>query len=58
MANTLSHMGFFDQFLYNTIPGLLATNGVRLSQRGKWILVEELDLVERPTNEIGDGIGT
>lgn len=52
MANTLSHMGFFDQFLYNTIPGLLATNGVRLSQRGKWILVEELDLVERPTNQI------
>ena len=38
-----SNFGFFDHGEVYTAPGLLATDGVQLSQRGKNILAHELE---------------
>jgi len=46
-----SNFGFFDHGEVYTAPGLLATGGTRLSQRGKRILGHELaGLIERALN--------
>jgi len=46
-----SNFGFFDHREVYTAPGLLATDGVQLSQRGKRILGHELvGLIERALN--------
>jgi len=46
-----SNFGFFDQGEVYTAPGLLATGGSQLSQRGKRILGHELaGLIERALN--------
>jgi len=46
-----SNFGFFDHGEVYTAPGLLATDGVQLSQRGKRILGHELaGLIERALN--------
>jgi len=46
-----SNFGFFDHGEVYTAPGLLATSGSQLSQRGKRILVHELaGLIERALN--------
>jgi len=45
------NFGFFDHGEVYTAPGLLATDGVQLSQRGKRILTHELaGLIERALN--------
>ena len=45
------NFGFFDHGLVYTTPGLLATDGVHLSQRGKRIFAQELaGLIERALN--------
>ncbi|KAM9663018.1 uncharacterized protein ACIBXB_016421 [Morphnus guianensis] len=45
------HFGFFDHGEVYTAPGLLATDGVQLSQRGKRILAHEMaGLIERALN--------
>ena len=46
-----SNFGFFDHGEVCTAPGLLATSGTQLSQRGKRILGHELaGLIERALN--------
>ena len=46
-----SNFGFFDHGEVYTAPGLLATGGVQLSQRGKRILGHELaGLIKRALN--------
>jgi len=46
-----SNFGFFDHGKVYTAPGLLATGGTQLSQRGKSILGHELaGLIERALN--------
>jgi len=46
-----SNFGFFDHGEVYTAPGLLVTDGVQLSQRGKRILGHELaGLIERALN--------
>jgi len=45
------NFGFFDHGEVYTAPGLLATDGVQLSQRGKRILAHELaGFIERTLN--------
>jgi len=45
------NFGFFDRREVYTAPGMLATDGVQLSQRGKRILGHQLaGLIERPLN--------
>jgi len=46
-----SNFGFFDHGEVYTAPGLLATGGTQLSQRGKRVLGHELvGLIERALN--------
>jgi len=53
-----SNFGFFDRGEVYTAPGLLATGGLQLSQRGKRILGHELaGLLERALNYVRRGKG-
>ena len=36
------YLGFFDHGAFYSAPGLRSANGYHLSQRGKWILAQEL----------------
>ena len=47
------NFGFFDHGEVYTAPGLLATDGIQLSQRGKRILAPEMvGLIERALNQV------
>jgi len=45
------NFGYFNHGMVYSAPGLMAVDGSHLSQRGKWILAQELaGLVERALN--------
>ena len=51
-----SDFGFFDHGELYTAPGLLVTDGVQLSQRGKMFLAHELEgLIKRALNKVRRG---
>jgi len=51
-------LGFFNHGEVYTAPGLLATDGVQLSSRGKRILAHELaGLIKRALNKVRSGKG-
>jgi len=53
------NFGFFDHGEVYTAPGLLATDGFQLSQRGESILAHELvGLIKRALNWVQRGKGT